>query len=81
MLKLTMNVAGKETLFHTDKICRLCLSRKRGMLSIFYEDGTSLPIASRIFTYIGIEVSSIIWCIQLTSLTALHKELVFRLLE
>jgi hypothetical protein len=53
----TMNGTENEILFHPDKVCRLCLSRKRAMLSIFYEDGTSFPIVSRICTYIGIEVS------------------------
>jgi hypothetical protein len=52
-----MNPTKKETVFHSDKICRLCLSRKRAMLPIFYEDGSPLPMASRILTYIGIEVS------------------------
>jgi hypothetical protein len=55
--KLTMNATEKATLFQSDKVCRLCLSRKRAMLPIFYEDGTSFPMASRILTYIGIEVS------------------------
>lgn len=52
-----MNPTKKEGLFHSDKICRLCLSHKRAMLPIFYEDGTAVPMASRILTYIGIEVS------------------------
>jgi hypothetical protein len=52
-----MNPTRKEALFHTDRICRLCLSRKRAMLPIIHEDGTTLPMASRILTYIGIEVS------------------------
>jgi hypothetical protein len=46
-----------ETLYKSDKVCRLCLSRKRVMLPIFYEDETPFPMASRILTYIGIEVS------------------------
>jgi hypothetical protein len=52
-----MTPTEKEALFDSGKICRLCLSRKRDMLPIFYEDGTTLPMASRILTYIGIEVS------------------------
>jgi hypothetical protein len=56
-MKHTMTPTKKEALFHSDRICRLCLSRKRAMLPIFYKDGTTLPMASRILTYIGIEVS------------------------
>jgi len=60
-----MNVAKNETLFKSDKVCRLCLTRKRIMLPIFYEDETSFPMASRILTYIGIEVSFRLLCCSL----------------
>jgi hypothetical protein len=53
----TMNPTEEEELIRSDRICRLCLSRERTMLPIFYEDGTTLPMAPRILTYIGIEVS------------------------
>lgn len=60
-----MNVAKNELLFKSDKVCRLCLSRKRVMLPIFYEDETSFPMASRILTYIGIEVSfRLLWYLR-----------------
>lgn len=57
IVKLRMNVTKNEALYKSDKVCRLCLSRKRVMLPIFYEDETSFPMVSRILTYIGIEVS------------------------
>jgi len=67
-----MNVAKNELLFKSDKVCRLCLSRKRVMFPIFYEDETSFPMASRILTYIGIEVSfRLLWY---SFETALYKE-------
>jgi len=67
-----MNVTTNETLFKSDKVCRLCLSRKRVMLPIFYEDETSFPMASRILTYVGIEVSFRLLCCSFE--TALYKE-------
>ncbi|XP_069697552.1 putative zinc finger protein 66 [Periplaneta americana] len=52
-----MNITEEKSLIYLDKVCRLCLSRKRAMLSIFDEDGMSPSLASNILSYIGIEVT------------------------
>ncbi|PSN39138.1 hypothetical protein C0J52_22767 [Blattella germanica] len=52
-----MNVNETEASLNFDKVCRLCLSRKRVLSPIFEEEDPPFELKSRILLYIGIEVS------------------------